>query len=429
MAPTELIDGRVSLKQCKLAIDALHTHESKKEQQSQETELLPGKEPNIWLNVTVKKMPSGHKFKPAKMQKANRGHRSPIEHPLIDPRTTAICLITKDPQREYKDLLQTHNIKFISRVVGVEKLKGKFKPFEARRMLLKENGLFLADERIIPLLPKLLGSKWFEAKKQPIPVCLKRKDLKGELERAVSSTYMNQNRGTCTSIKFATLSHNPKQVLANLKTALPAIAKHIAGGWDNIQALHIKTNSSVSLPIWSCTLDDAEGGRWAVADVDEGASVSAKRKAEEEDEEEENKEEVVQPKKKSKGSAGQSVVEPTPTPSKSKAVVPPSSLKATTSAKKKDAASETPSKPTPIAKKKKDAASETPSKPAPASAVAEPKSKKTTKKADEPVAPSVTKDELKQKRSSAPGEKKKSKVHAVGTKSAKNKILGKKAGQ
>lgn len=58
-----------------------------------------------------------------------------------------------------------HKIKFISRVVGIEKLKGKFKPFEARRMLLKENGLFLADERIIPLLPKLLGSKWFEAKK------------------------------------------------------------------------------------------------------------------------------------------------------------------------------------------------------------------------------------------------------------------------
>lgn len=113
--------------------------------------------------------------------------------------------------------MEVQNIKFISRVVGIEKLKGKFKPFEARRMLLKENGLFLADERIVPLLPKLLGVKWFEAKKcvssvcpdldysliftrQPIPVCLKRKDLKGELERAISSTYMNQNKGTCTYV-------------------------------------------------------------------------------------------------------------------------------------------------------------------------------------------------------------------------------------
>jgi hypothetical protein len=86
-------------------------------------------------------------------------------HPLVDPRTSSICLITKDPQREYKDLIESHGIKFISRVVGVTKLKGKFKPYEARRMLLKENGMFLADDRVVPLLPGLLGSKWFEAKK------------------------------------------------------------------------------------------------------------------------------------------------------------------------------------------------------------------------------------------------------------------------
>jgi ribosome biogenesis protein UTP30 len=90
---------------------------------------------------------------------------SPIVHSLIDPRTAAVCLITKDPQREYKDLLQSHGIKFISRVVGIEKLKGKFKAFEARRLLLKENEMFLADERVIPLLPPLLGKKWFDAKK------------------------------------------------------------------------------------------------------------------------------------------------------------------------------------------------------------------------------------------------------------------------
>lgn len=121
----------------------------------------------------------------------------------------------KDPQREYKDLLETHGIKFISRVIGIAKLKGKFKPYEARRMLLKDHALFLADDRVVPLLPGLLGSKWFDAKKcalitvitgfptnslhrQPIPVCLTRKDLKGELERAISSTYMHQNQGTCT---------------------------------------------------------------------------------------------------------------------------------------------------------------------------------------------------------------------------------------
>ncbi|KAF8968917.1 ribosomal protein L1p/L10e family-domain-containing protein [Flammula alnicola] len=202
----ELIDSHVSLKQCLKAVEALHSHELKRTEKFEENQLLRQKS-------TI-----------------------PIVHPLVDPRTSPVCLITKDPQREYKDLLETHNIKFISRVVGIEKLKGKFKPFEARRMLLKENGMFLADERVVPLLPKLLGSKWFEAKKQPIPVCLTRKDLKGELERAISSTYMNQNQGTCTYInQNGKMSQKPSQILDNIKTAIPAIAKALKGNWDNIQ--------------------------------------------------------------------------------------------------------------------------------------------------------------------------------------------------
>jgi ribosome biogenesis protein UTP30 len=58
------------------------------------------------------------------------------------------------------------------------------------------------------------------------------------------------------------MSQTPSHILENLQTALPAVAKAIKGGWDNIQSFAIKTNSSVSLPIWSCTLDETEGGRW-----------------------------------------------------------------------------------------------------------------------------------------------------------------------
>jgi ribosome biogenesis protein UTP30 len=90
---------------------------------------------------------------------------SSLAHPTIDPRTMPICLITKDPQRKYKDLLQEKNIKFISRVVGITKLKGKFKPFEPRRQLMSEHDLFFADRSVIPLLPGLLGKVFFKAKK------------------------------------------------------------------------------------------------------------------------------------------------------------------------------------------------------------------------------------------------------------------------
>jgi ribosome biogenesis protein UTP30 len=103
--------------------------------------------------------------------------------------------------------------------------------------------------------------------------------VKGELIRAISSTYMHQNLGTCTygifssptffndilfsSIKIGVLSQTPSQIIANLKSALPAVVSHIKGGWDNVQSFHIKTNSSASLPIWTCSLGEGENGRWA----------------------------------------------------------------------------------------------------------------------------------------------------------------------
>ncbi|KAH8999028.1 ribosomal protein L1p/L10e family-domain-containing protein [Lactarius deliciosus] len=249
----ELIDGHVSVKQCKRAVTALMEYALKQQHKREENELLSGKEEYIWLQISVKRVHAEAKLKP---------RRIPIKYPLVDPRDSAVCLITKDPQREYKDLLEHAGVKFVNRVVGIDKLKGKFKPFEARRALLRENALFLADDRVIPLLPRLLGKIFFTAKKQPIPVSLSRKDLKGELERAISSTYMHQNRGTCTSVKIGTLSLSPAQVLANLQTALPAVVAVVRGGWDNVQSLSIKSSKSTSLPIWSCKLGNDEGARW-----------------------------------------------------------------------------------------------------------------------------------------------------------------------
>ena len=54
------------------------------------------------------------------------------------------------------------------------------------------------------------------------------------------------------------MSQKPSHILENLQTALPAVVKAVKGGWDNIQNLAIKTNSSVSLPIWSCILNVTE---------------------------------------------------------------------------------------------------------------------------------------------------------------------------
>lgn len=66
-----------------------------------------------------------------------------------------------------------------------------------------------------------------------------------------------------SSVKIGVLGqHSSTQLLQNLSTALPHVIKSIREDWDNVQSIHIKTSSSASLPIWSCTLDEQEGGRW-----------------------------------------------------------------------------------------------------------------------------------------------------------------------
>jgi ribosome biogenesis protein UTP30 len=163
-----------SKSQAKKAVDALYSHHAKISKEKEETELLPQEE-YVWLVLNLKRGTTRRKLMPVRMYvlyssilQTTELIDSQLPHPpLPPPPATSVCLITKDPQREYKDLLASPevNVKFINRVVGVAKLKGKFKPFEARRELMRDHELFLCDERISQLVPGLLGKMFFEAKK------------------------------------------------------------------------------------------------------------------------------------------------------------------------------------------------------------------------------------------------------------------------
>ena len=90
----------------------------------------------------------------------------------------------------------------------------------------------------------------------------------------MSTSRVTNNNCRPRSIKIGTLSQSAPQVLSNLTTALPAVVKRIKGEWENVQSLSIKTNSSASLPIWSCELGGEKGGRWDGLVATDGHDVS-----------------------------------------------------------------------------------------------------------------------------------------------------------
>lgn len=115
------------------------------------------------------------------------------------------CLIVKE---ESKPWVQEMIARFpaelgcIKKVLGLQSLRIKHKSFSQRRDLLARFDVFFADDRILPMLTKALGGKFFEKKKQPIAVKLTRKEaLPFAIQKALTSTFMFLSAGTCVTVK------------------------------------------------------------------------------------------------------------------------------------------------------------------------------------------------------------------------------------
>lgn len=205
----------------------------------------------IWLMLGLNKMTGKASHKPIRLPIPN-SFRAVADPSSIIP--SCICLITKDPQREWKDKVQgmTTLKNRITKVIGVSKLRQKFKQYEAKRQLCKSFDLFLADEALLPLLPKLLGKKFFSSKKLPVPVSLKKDGiaLEEELNSAINSTYLHQTGGNCLGIRVGMASQSPSHLAENVRSILRSLSSKLPGGIENIKTLHLKTPNSRSIPIF-----------------------------------------------------------------------------------------------------------------------------------------------------------------------------------
>ncbi|KAF2747888.1 ribosomal protein L1 [Sporormia fimetaria CBS 119925] len=254
-------------------IKNMKQHAQKKEEETGKRDLLADDddetpEPTdaaIFLTLATKQhIQDTNRLKPNKIA---------LPHP-IQPADVRICLMTADPQRQFKDIVADEAFPAdlrakIGRVIGIEKLKKKYKTFEARRQLLAEYDLFLADDRIVSSLPSALGKTFNSAKnKRPIPVSLtqqlpkdqegkrkrvvkKAEDVAKEFQTALNATYVHLSASASTSIRIGRLSQEPKQISENIAAVVSALTdKFVPKGWKNVRAFHIKGPTTVALPIW-----------------------------------------------------------------------------------------------------------------------------------------------------------------------------------
>jgi ribosome biogenesis protein UTP30 len=124
-----------------------------------------------------------------------------------------------------------------------------------RRKLAGSYDFFLCEEGIVNPLRTVLGKSFFHKKKFPAPISLKN-DVKAAVSAATNGTFLTQSNGTTWVVKVGTSGFSAKDLAENVINLVNyMVSKVIVGKWANVRALHIKSESSVALPIYSAVAE------------------------------------------------------------------------------------------------------------------------------------------------------------------------------
>lgn len=281
----------------------------KAEDGDSEDEVETGDDTPVWLILTTKQhIVDKGRLLPSKI---------PVPHSLNASPDLSICIISADPQRALKSAVADDEFPKdlstrITKIIGLTKLKARYKSFEQRRALRDEYDIFLADDRIANRLPEALGKVFYKGtSKRPIPVDLashKREDGKRqnqekgkkksddraaavappkivakEIVRGINTVPVNLKPGTSVAVRVGLGSFSAEQLAENTEAVVNnIIEKHVVKGWRNVKSVHVKSPTSAALPIWLAdelwaeeeTVQEAQG-----EETTEDGSLKRKRNA------------------------------------------------------------------------------------------------------------------------------------------------------
>jgi ribosome biogenesis protein UTP30 len=266
----------------------LKHHEETTAAATSEKEQLLGTDTSIQVQFGLEVAPVRSSPKPMRIEIPNSIFNVSADEPNYQLDEPEVCIIVKEDAKPWVQELIAQfpeQMGFIKKVMGLESLRKKHSKYSQRRTLLKKYSVFMADDRILPMLTSALGKDFFKAKKQPIPVNLTRKtSLPFNIIKALSSTYMTLPAGTCVMVR-AGYTHMTRDalvenILAILERGVPKIPRQ----WSNLRSIAIKTPTSTSLPFYNKTPAElaaiaALAGHapvWTQVDDDDGKMESSK---------------------------------------------------------------------------------------------------------------------------------------------------------
>ena len=68
-----------------------------------------------------------------------------------------VCVCVQDPSKDIKAKLESSPIPGVTKVIGYTKLRKNYHEYQQKRALCAAYDAFFTDDRILPMLPALLG--------------------------------------------------------------------------------------------------------------------------------------------------------------------------------------------------------------------------------------------------------------------------------
>ncbi|XP_072982761.1 uncharacterized protein [Typha latifolia] len=257
----------------------------------------------LYLILTLKKIPHKGRFSPVRL---------PIPHSFLSSST---CLLVDDRPNSHlsppaaRDAVRDLSLP-VAQILSLSDLRSVYNSVDARRALPDEYDLFLADRRIVPLLPGLLGKSFFKKKNAAVPINFSRQSWAEQLLEVCGSTILQFRAGTCTGIRIARASQGRDKIIENVIKAIDGAAGHVPRKWANVRSLHIKATESLALPIYQAVsgLDleeednvDEFGEEQQQADAEEVGKVKRSREMSEKKENVSKKRKSIMKKSRSRG--------------------------------------------------------------------------------------------------------------------------------
>lgn len=195
------------------------------------------------------------KHTPAKAFKSFKGFRTKLTNPLCQLSDNLdICLFVKDKE-EAKQWLKDTPVTGVKKVISLKQLRTSYHTFQSKRDLLARFDYFLADDRIVCMLPKTLGRIFYNGPRKPVAFRFAQKNaldpnVEKRVRDCVESTYFYLT-GSCCSMRIGRVGFSSEEIATNAIDAISEAVQHIPKGWDSIQAIHMKTGKSLALPIYN----------------------------------------------------------------------------------------------------------------------------------------------------------------------------------